>query len=73
MKPASIRNRFFVRAYREVHVTLQPTYPRDNDGPAEKPEDSIAWTDFYLPVLPCDSEDFALTRALVFMKERCAE
>lgn len=64
---------YSVSSYIREHVTIQPTYPRDNDKHTSPPKDVMMWIDFELPWVSQKSVDTALGQALGFLRERCVE
>jgi len=62
---------YSTRAYRQEHVTLQPTYPQSGGKNDRLPEDYRIWVDYDLPWTHHEDADSALSQALGFLSERC--
>ena len=52
--------RYSTRAYREEHVTLQPTYPQSGEKFVRHPEEMRIWVDFDLPWTDRDTAEGAI-------------
>ena len=57
-------------AYKQVHITAQPTYPQSNGNFDRKPTDVSIWVPYDLPWTSGDSADDVLRQALSFLRER---
>lgn len=64
---------YSTRAYREEHITVQPTYPQSGGSFDRKPQNYRVWVDYDLPWTNRDSADAALNQALGFLQERCSK
>ena len=64
--------RYKTKAYREEHVTLQPTYPQTQGAFDRQPQDYRVWVDYALPWTDRESADGALNQALDFLSDRCS-
>jgi len=63
--------RYCTRAYRQEHVTLQPTHPITG-GKHDRPLTRFrVWVDYSLPWIDREDADGALSQALSFLNERC--
>jgi len=62
---------YCTRAYRQEHVTLQPTYPKTFEKYDRSPEEFRIWVDYDLPWTHREDADGALSQALGFLSERC--
>jgi len=62
---------YSTRAYRQEHVTLQPTYPRTGGKYDRSPEEFRVWVRYDLPWTHHDEAEGALSQALRFLGERC--
>lgn len=62
---------YSTRAYRQEHVTLQPTYPQTGGEYDQLPKEFRVWVDYDLPWTHRDDADGALSQALGFLSERC--
>jgi hypothetical protein len=58
-------------AYRLEHVTLQPTYPQENDKYTSKPKDFQVWVAHETPWVNGNSAEQALRETLGFIQESC--
>jgi len=67
----SITGRYLSRAYRQEHVTVQPTYPRTHGQHDRKPEEMRIWVDYSLPWTDGDSADSVIHQSLRWLEERC--
>jgi len=64
--------KYITRAYREAHLSLQPTYPESGGTLDRAPQDYRVWVHYDLPWTDRDTADKALDQALGFLKERCS-
>lgn len=64
---------YSTKAYREEHLTVQPTYPQSGGSFDRAARDYRVWVDYDLPWTNRDSSAAALNQALGFLKERCSE
>ena len=62
---------YSTRAYRQEHVTLQPTYPRTGGKYDRSPEEFRVWVGYDLPGTQDYEAEGALSQALRFLGERC--
>lgn len=65
--------KYITRAYREEHITVQPTYPQSGGSFDRALQDYRVWVYYDLPRTDCDSADSALNQALVFLEQRCSK
>ena len=57
-------------AYRQEHISAQPTYPQSNGKFDRTPTDMSIWVPYDLPWTSGSSADEVLRRALSFLRER---
>ena len=61
------------RAYRKKFVTIQPTYPQEDEKYVQAPENMQIWVNYDLPWTRRDTAESAIACALGFLEERCGK
>ena len=63
---------YCTRAYRQEHITLQPTDPQAGEKPERAQKEFVVWVvDYDLPLTDREGADEALSQALSFLQQRC--
>ena len=63
---------YSARSFKQMPVTIQPTYPQTHGKFDHKPQDVRIWVDFDLPSANGQNADDVLNLALSFLRERCS-